>query len=91
MLVPSQKPRPFIVDFTTHTGKNQLQLGQMSVVTLFFANKSLIKTDRCAGALSLRRNQLSILHFSGRFFLTATKDVNVHFFIHRFYILQQFM
>jgi len=58
--------------------------GCSSVVTLFFANKSLTKTDRCAGALSLRRNQDLVLVFSGRFFLTAMKDVNVHFFIHCF-------
>jgi hypothetical protein len=35
------------------TGKNQLEPGQGTigdVVTMFFAKKSLIKTDRCAGA-----------------------------------------
>jgi hypothetical protein len=39
------------------TGKNRLEPRKeygnySSVVTLFFANKSLIKTDGCAGALS---------------------------------------
>jgi len=29
------------------------------------------KTDRCAGALSWGRNQLTVLHISGRFLLTA--------------------
>jgi len=41
-----------------------------SVVALFFAEKSLIKTDRCAGALSWRRKHLLALHFSGRFLRT---------------------
>ena len=57
------------------TGQNQLQPGQehggcSSDVTLFFAKKSLTKTDRCAEALSCKRNKLLVLHFSGRFFLT---------------------
>jgi len=38
----------------------------------FFAKKSLAKTDRCAGALSRSRNQLLVLHFLGRFLLTAS-------------------
>jgi len=43
-----------------------------SLVTLFFAKKALLKTDRCAGALSWIRNQLLVLHFSGHFHLTAS-------------------
>ena len=43
-----------------------------NVVTLFFAKKFLTKTDRCAGALSKWRNQLLVLHFSGRFLLTSS-------------------
>jgi len=43
-----------------------------SVVTWVFAKKSLTKSDRCAGALSCRRNQLLVLHFSGHFLLTAS-------------------
>ena len=46
--------------------------GCSSVVTLLFAKKSLTKTNRCAGALSWRRNQLFVLHFSGRLLLTAS-------------------
>jgi hypothetical protein len=46
--------------------------GCSSVVTLFFANKSLTKTDHCAGALSWRRIQLLVLHFCGHFLLTAS-------------------
>ena len=38
---------------------------------MFFARKSLTKTDRCAGALPGKRNHLLVLHFSGRFLLTA--------------------
>ena len=45
--------------------------GWSSVVTMFFAQKSLSKTDPCAGALSWRRNQLLVLHFSRCFLLTA--------------------
>ena len=44
-----------------------------SVVTLFFAQRSWTKTDRCVGALSWSRNQLLVLHISGRFLLTASK------------------
>jgi len=52
------------------TDKNQLELSQerwgcSSDVTLFFANKSFTKTDRCAGALL-------VLQFSARFLLTAS-------------------
>jgi hypothetical protein len=39
---------------------------------LLLAKKSLTKTDRCAGALSRRRNQLLFLRFSGRFLLTVS-------------------
>jgi hypothetical protein len=46
--------------------------GCSSFVTLFFAKKFLTKTDRCAGALSCRRNQLLVLHFSGLLVLTAS-------------------
>ena len=46
--------------------------GCSKVVTLFFVNKSVTKTDRCAGALSWGRNQLLVLHFSGHFLLTAS-------------------
>ena len=42
------------------------------VVTLFFSKKTLTKTDRCAGALSWRRNRLLFLHFSGHFLLTSS-------------------
>jgi hypothetical protein len=51
--------------------------GWSSVVTLFFAKKSLTETDRCAGAMS---------PFFGPFpsnrIPKATKDVNVHIYIH---------
>jgi hypothetical protein len=46
--------------------------GSSTVVIPFFANKSLTKTDRCTGALSLRRNLLLVLHFSRHFLLTAS-------------------
>ena len=39
---------------------------------LFFAKKTMTKTDRCAGALPWKRNQLLVLHFSMRFILTAS-------------------
>jgi len=59
------------------TDKNQLEPGEESmggstVLSLYFANKSLAKTDRCHGALSRTRNQLLVLHFLGRFLLTAS-------------------
>jgi len=40
-----------------------------SVVTLFFAKKSLTETDRCAGALLWRRNQLLVFRFRDISFL----------------------
>ena len=57
-----------------------------SIVTSFFTKKSLTKIDRCAGALSCRRNQQLVSHYSGAFpsdrFPKAKKDVKLHFFIH---------
>ena len=38
---------------------------------LFFANKSLANTDRYAGALSWRKDQMLFPHFSGSFLLAA--------------------
>jgi len=71
-VICTKQRRPFNADFPLGKGKNQLGLGWehgicSSVVTLFFAKKSLTKTDRCAGALSWRGDQLFIFHFSGRF------------------------
>ena len=37
-----------------------------------FVKKSLDKTDRCAGAWSVRRNQMLVLHFLGLFLLKAS-------------------
>jgi ribosome modulation factor len=58
--------------------------GCYNVVTLFFTKKSSNTTDWCVGALSWRRNQMLVLHFSWRFLLTAssieTKDVRVNIF-----------
>jgi len=48
----------------------ELVKSNFSVVTSFFAKKSLTKTDRCAGALS-RRRILLVLYFKGRFIVTA--------------------
>ena len=45
--------------------------GCCSVVTLFFVKKTLTKTDRCAAALSSRKNQLLVLHYSRPFLLPA--------------------
>ena len=60
--------------------------GSSSVVTFVFAKKSLTKTDRCAGALSWRRNKLTGFHFLRRFLLTAfrrrPKDYSAHLFIY---------
>jgi hypothetical protein len=56
------------------------------VVTLFFAKKSLTKTDLCAGALREGESEMLDLHFSGSFLLTAsqkaTNDISVHLFNH---------
>jgi len=65
-----KKRSPFNADFLLGKGKHQLELGWehgicWSVVTLFFAKKSLTKTDWCAGALLWRGHQLFIFHFSG--------------------------
>jgi len=46
--------------------------GCIRVVTLLLVRKFLTKTDRCAGALSWRRNRLSILHFLWRFLLATS-------------------
>jgi len=67
-----RKRRYFNADFSLGKGENQLELGCehgicSSVVTLLFAKKSLTKTDRCAGTLSWRGNQLFIFNFSGLF------------------------
>ena len=51
------------------------------IVTLFFAKKSLTKSERCAGALSWRRI-IFCSPFNGQFpsdrIPKATKDINVH-------------
>ena len=47
-------------------------MGDAPVLSHFFVKKSLTKTDWCAGALSWRRNQLLVLHFSGCFLLTTS-------------------
>jgi hypothetical protein len=39
--------------------------GYSSVATLFFPSKSLTKTNRCAGALSWRRNKQFVSIFRG--------------------------
>jgi len=74
MSVSSHKSRSFNADFS---GGNRytsaaVRAGQYSVVTLFLAKKSLTKINRCAAALSWRRNQLQALHFSGGYLLTAS-------------------
>ena len=65
--------RPFNADFSRGGGNGQESAGDRSggygrcssVVTLFFNKKSLTKTDRCAGTLSWRRNQLFFSIFWG--------------------------
>jgi hypothetical protein len=58
MSLASQKRRPFNADFGRKKKKKSAGAksakygGCSSVVMLFFAKKCLIKTDRCAGALS---------------------------------------
>ena len=88
-----KKRRPFDADFLLGKGKNRLVLGWehgncSSVVTLFFAKKSLTKADRCAGALSWRGNQLFIFLFFGAFpsdhIHKMTRGIKVHFFIRSF-------
>ena len=92
MSVASQKNVvPSILISVQGTGINQLESGQenmegwSNVVTFFSAKKSLTKADWCAGALSLRRNQLLVLHFFETFpsdrIPKTTKIVSVHFFI----------
>jgi len=74
MLVASQKRHPFSSDFSQGNGWNSAGVrsrGCSSVVTLLFSSKSLTNTGRCAGELSWWRNHLLVLHFSGRFLLTA--------------------
>jgi hypothetical protein len=44
--------------------------GCYSVVALLYP--TLTKTNRCAGALPWKRNQLRVLHYSGRFLPTAS-------------------
>jgi len=60
--------------------------GGYRVVLFIFAKKSLAKTERCAGALWLSRNQKLVIDFWERSFLTASlirRRVQLHFFIHR--------
>jgi hypothetical protein len=72
--------RPFNADFRRDRGNGQNSAGdrsggygwRSSLVTLFFNEKSLTKSDRCVGTLSWRRNQLFFLHFSELFFLTGS-------------------
>jgi len=57
------------------TGKiscNQLTREWRMLQCLYIANKSVTKIDRCAGALSSRRNQLLVLHISRSFLFTAS-------------------
>jgi hypothetical protein len=78
--VASQKCRPFSADF--NPGNSYKSTGTRSgdyggcygVVTLFSAKKSLTKTDRCAGALSRRTNQLLVLHFFLRRFIVIASQ-----------------
>jgi hypothetical protein len=68
--VASPKRRPFSADLSR---RGQLKIsrspvrGCSSVVMLFFIKKSFTKTDRCAGALSCRRNQQLVSPFFGAF------------------------
>ena len=66
--------------------------GCCSVVTLFFAKKFLTATNRCAGALLWRRNQLLVLFwgvFPSDCIPKATKGIKVHFFIHSFTFMNE--
>jgi len=56
MSIASQNTVPSLLISNEGTGKNQMEPGQenvgcSNVVILFLAQKSLTKTDRCAGAL----------------------------------------
>ena len=56
------------------------------------AKESLTKTDRCAGALSWRGNQLMVLHFWGRFLPTAylkRQRMPMYFYLFTVFLLQQ--
>jgi hypothetical protein len=87
MPLASQKRHPSNADFSP--GSRKIWAGARSweyggcysVVTLFFTKQPLNTIDRCAGALSWRRNQMLVLHFSWNFLLTAsstgTKDGSV--------------
>ena len=96
--------RPFNAYFSRGRGNGQKSAADRSgvygwcssVVTLFFNKKFLTKTDRCAGAMKWRRNQLFFLHFWA--FLPdriplATKDFIILFFICSFTIsiMQKFL
>ena len=54
------------------TGEISCSQVRTTFVTLFFAKKSLTKTDRCAGALSWGETNCCFFHFSGRLLLTAS-------------------
>ena len=61
--------------------------GMLQYYHVVLFHKSLNTTDRCAEALSRRRNKLLVLHFWGCFLLTAflrrrRTSMSVHFFIH---------
>ena len=70
MSVASQKRH--ILDTVFQSSENVKINQSFSVVALFFDKISFIKTDWCAAALLCRRNQLLVLHISGRFLLTAS-------------------
>jgi len=78
MSVTSQQRRSYSADFSrgnrckSAAAKSVEHCGCSSIVTLFFAKKSLTKTDRCAGELSWRRNHQLVVHISERFLLTAS-------------------
>ena len=79
------------------TVKNQVKPDQesngvyTSVVALFFVKKPLTKTDRCAGALSCRRNQLLAPHFSECFLPTISlRGRRMLVYIYIFTVLHKF-
>jgi len=86
MSVVSQTRRPFNADFIR--GNTQKSAGARSEVWAMLqcwhtvlCYKFFTETDRCAGALSWRGNQPLLLHFSGRFLLTASlgwRRISVH-------------